>query len=210
MSIFCTQYDLNTMTLLATGFTGPEGPPGGGVVYTRWGRTTCPYTQGTELVYAGRIAGSAWDDGGGSSNYDCLHSQPQFLTTTPGVQSDGRGYLYATEYQTRDSPPAFGNMRHHDPPCAVCYSSGRTATITIPGRTSCPSSWTREYYGYWMAAKTTRNSRVPVCVDVNADSVPNSQSNLYASELFFLETRCPGLCPPYSDGAEVTRVVCTK
>ena len=177
------------------------------MVYTHWGRTTCPNTQGTELVYEGIMAGSAWNDTGGSSNYDCLHIQPEFLATTPGVQFDGRGFIYATEYQIRDNPPAFGNMRYHDVPCSVCYSSGRTA---IPGRTSCPSSWTREYYGYWMAAKNTRNSRVPVCVDVNAQPVPNSQTNYYASELYFLETRCPGLCPPYSDGAEVTCVVCTK
>ena len=39
------------------GIQGPLGPPGpsnGGVVYTRWGRTTCPDTPGTELVYTGR------------------------------------------------------------------------------------------------------------------------------------------------------------
>ena len=180
------------------------------MVYTHWGRTTCPNTQETEHVYEGRMAGSSWDEAGGSSNYDCLHMQPQFLATTPGVQSEGRGYLYATEYQPRDSPPSLGHKQLHDAPCAVCYSSGRTATITIPGRTSCPSSWTREYYGYWMAARHADNARAPVCVAVNAQSVPNSQTDYHASELFFLETRCPGLCPPYSDGAEVTCVVCTK
>ena len=34
------------------GIQGPPGPPGpssGGVIYTRWGRTTCPDTPGTEL-----------------------------------------------------------------------------------------------------------------------------------------------------------------
>ncbi|CAI8046156.1 hypothetical protein GBAR_LOCUS25510, partial [Geodia barretti] len=39
------------------GDTGPQGPPGpssGGVTYIRWGRTTCPNTTGTELVYSGR------------------------------------------------------------------------------------------------------------------------------------------------------------
>jgi len=43
------------------GDTGPAGLPGptaGGVVYTRWGRTTCPTTSGTQLVYAGRAAES--------------------------------------------------------------------------------------------------------------------------------------------------------
>ena len=34
------------------GPTGPQGPPGplnGGVVYTCWGRTTCPLTSGTHM-----------------------------------------------------------------------------------------------------------------------------------------------------------------
>ena len=33
---------------------GPPGPRNGGVVYTRWGKTSCPNISGTELVYAGR------------------------------------------------------------------------------------------------------------------------------------------------------------
>ena len=53
-----------------TGIQGPPGPQGlpgsspvpnsGGGLYTRWGRTTCPSTPGTELVYAGRVGGSWW------------------------------------------------------------------------------------------------------------------------------------------------------
>ena len=207
---YSTYHSINRLLIHFTiGLTGPAGPPGGGVVYTRWARSSCPNTHGTELVYAGGMVGSKYNELGGSSSYLCLHTQPQFLATTPGVQN-GRGYLYATEYQARDGPPAFGNMLYHDAPCAVCYSSGRTATITIPGRTSCPSSWTREYYGYLMADKHIHNSRAPVCVDVSAESVPGSQTDYYASELYFLETRCPGLCPPYSNGAEVTCVVCSK
>ena len=37
---------------------GPSGQSGGGVVYTRWGRTTCPNITGTSLVYSGRAGGS--------------------------------------------------------------------------------------------------------------------------------------------------------
>ena len=43
------------------GDMGEQGPPGsssGGVTYVRWGRTTCPNTTGTELVYKVRAAGS--------------------------------------------------------------------------------------------------------------------------------------------------------
>ena len=45
------------------GLRGPPGPTAGGVVYTRWGRTTCPSTSGTLLLYAGRAAGSHWTVG---------------------------------------------------------------------------------------------------------------------------------------------------
>jgi hypothetical protein len=36
-----------------TGQRGPPGPPGprsGGVIYTRWGKSSCPMTAGTELA----------------------------------------------------------------------------------------------------------------------------------------------------------------
>ena len=57
------------------GDIGPAGPPGptaGGVVYTRWGRTTCPTTSGTQLVYTGRAAGSFYNQQGGGAEYLCL------------------------------------------------------------------------------------------------------------------------------------------
>ena len=38
-----------------------QGPPAGGAVYTRWGRTTCPTGQGTQLLYAGRAGATPWD-----------------------------------------------------------------------------------------------------------------------------------------------------
>ena len=84
------------------GDTGPAGPPGptaGGVVYTRWGRTTCPTTSGTQLVYAGRAAGSWYDQRGGGAEYLCLPDDPNYLSYTNGVQ-DSRSYLYGAEYQT--------------------------------------------------------------------------------------------------------------
>ena len=51
------------------GVRGPPGPTAGGVVYTRWGRTTCPSTSGTQLLYAGRAAGSYYTHNGGGANY---------------------------------------------------------------------------------------------------------------------------------------------
>ena len=124
-----------------------------------------PILGGTQSVYEGITVGSAWNHSGSAENF-CLHKQPQFLGTTPGVQEQ-RAYLYGTEYRSIDRPPAFSSMAHHNAPCAVCYTPSRNTKITIPGRTSCPPSWTREYYGYLMAEKyhPLHRSKVPLCVD---------------------------------------------
>ena len=53
---------------------------GKGVVYTRWGRTSCPNDTGAELVYEGITGGSFWDHGGGA-NYVCLPKDPQYMST---------------------------------------------------------------------------------------------------------------------------------
>ena len=53
------------------GDTGPQGPPGpsvAGATYVRWGRTTCPTGNGTELLYAGRTAGPLYSQKGGGAN----------------------------------------------------------------------------------------------------------------------------------------------
>ena len=104
--------------------------------------------------------GSPYNEAG-TAEYLCLHRQPQFLRTTAGLQQ-GRGRLYGTSYEARHNPPAFGSIEHHEAPCAVCYTPRRNTKITIPARTSCPSSWTREYYGYLMTAAQYSNQKSKV------------------------------------------------
>ena len=41
-----------------TGAVGGAGPKSGGVVYTRWGRKSCPNDTGAQLVYEGITGGS--------------------------------------------------------------------------------------------------------------------------------------------------------
>ena len=179
--------------------------------YTRWGRTTCPTTEGTQLVYEGAVVGSHHLEAG-TAEYLCLHNVPEFFQTTAG-QQEHRTKLYGTEYEPLDNGPAFSNMFRHDAPCSVCYTPSRTTKITIPGRTTCPNAWTQEYNGYLMAAHdhTMVKRRVPICVDVNAESIPGSAAQTVTSLLYFVETTCTGIrCPPYSDGAEIACVVCTK
>ena len=183
----------------------------GGVSFTRWGRTVCPNSEGTELLYDGIVTGSGGREGG-SAEYICLHRQPQFLRTASGFQ-ERRSRIYGAELRAVDNAPAFSSIVRHNHPCAVCYTPTRNTKITIPGRTSCPPSWTREYYGYLMADyhHSIHKGKVPICVDRNSESVHGSAGFSGGSPLYFIETSCNGIpCPPYFSGAEITCTVCTK
>ena len=104
-------------------------------MYTRWGRTTCPNVTGTQLVYAGRAAGSHYTHAGGGANYLCLPNDPSYLQYRS--RSAEHGYLYGAEYETSGGPlSAFHN---HNVPCAMCYVSTRGTVLMIPGKTTCPS-----------------------------------------------------------------------
>ena len=182
------------------------------MVYTRWGKTTCSNTSGAELLYAGRAAGSYYNENGGGANYLCLPEQPENLTYTAGRQG-GRAYLYGTEYETGgggDGP--FRSVYQHDVPCAVCYTPTWVAVVMIPARLSCPSSWTREYYGYLMANGNSYRRTMFECVDISPESVPDSTANTDGALLYHTEVYCGyGIpCPPYDSEKEVVCVVCTK
>ena len=193
---------------------GPPGPTAGGVVYTRWGRTTCPNTTGTQLLYTGRAAGSHYTHRGGGANHLCLPEQPEYSTYTAGVQS-GRAYLYGAEYQTGiggDIGP-LRSFHDHNVPCAVCYASTRETVVMIPAQITCPSSWTREYYGYLMAEHHSIHHHRSTfeCVDQSPQSVPGSHANTNGALFYHVEVKCNGIpCPPYDAQKEVTCVVCTK
>ena len=184
-------------------------------MYTRWGRTTCSNTSGTQLLYAGRAAGSWYGQSGGGANYLCLPEQPQYSTYTAGVQS-GRAYLYGAEYQTgasfADSP--FISVHDHNVPCAVCYTSTRETVVMIPARQTCPPSWTQEYYGYLMAERShpAHYRSTFECVDQSPQSVPGSIADTNGALFHHVEVKCNyGIaCPPYDTQKEVTCVVCTK
>ena len=98
------------------GEQGPPGPSSGGVTYVRWGRTTCPNTTGTELVYAGRAAGSYYNQNGGTSDHLCLPEDPQYSTYKPGVQGDSP--IHGAEYHSWDNRPLH-HVNNHNVPCVM-------------------------------------------------------------------------------------------
>ena len=192
------------------GAQGPPGPRSGGATYIRWGRTTCPNVTGTELVYAGRAAGSHYTHTGGGANYLCLTMQPQHLEDGGGTNE--HGLIYGAEYEMHGNVPSSSLPNHeHDVPCAVCYIAPREAVLMIPGRYTCPSGWTREYYGYLMSAHHGHHRSTFECMDVAPEHIAGDHGNQNGALFYHIEPRCGSLpCPPYVQKNEMTCTVCSK
>uniref|UniRef100_A0A1X7SUE0 Collagen IV NC1 domain-containing protein n=1 Tax=Amphimedon queenslandica TaxID=400682 RepID=A0A1X7SUE0_AMPQE len=186
-----------------TGPVGQAGPRSGGVVYTRWGRKSCP--TGAELLYEGITGGSHYTHIGGGANYVCLPKDPQYMSSTVPF---GYSRIYGTEYEIVQN--IFSGKHDHNAPCAVCYTSTKSVKLMIPARTSCPSSWTIEYKGYLMTeyyGVLTKNNKVYECVDEYPESIDGSGASTNGALFYFTATVCNGLpCPPYVDKRAITCV----
>ncbi len=170
-------------------------------VPSRWGSTSC------RKNLAGRAGGSYYGHHGGGSNYLCMPNEPQWLSYRPGIQ--GHSPIYGVEYEGNIKRNSF----NHNAPCAVCYVPDKTTSIMIPARTSCPSGWTREYYGYLMSAhRDSAHYRTEfVCVDLNMDRVSGTSANTHGAVFYHSEASCNGMpCGPYYPDRELTCAVCTK
>ena len=206
-----------------TGTKGDKGAPGqkgmkgdkeennGGTVYVRWGHDQCPST--TQLVYSGRVGGSYYSQSGGGSNPQCLPLDPNFLTPISGNQIY-RALMYGAEYQTNtDSKSHVHEHNDFDVPCAVCHVSNHTAVYMVPAKYTCPTGWTREYYGYLMAEWNHNNHHRSqfTCVDSALKPISGSSANKDGLLFYFVEGRCGTLpCPPYDNTKELSCAVCTK
>ena len=196
------------------GEQGPTGPMTGGVTYVRWGRTTCPDVEGTELLYKGRVAGSQHNANGGGANYQCVTEEPENFDFGPGV-SDHVAYIYGSEYQTRynNLPLSSRPLHDNDVPCAVCYVTTRVSVVMIPGKYTCPQNWTREYYGWLMAERSHQGHYRSTfeCVDASPETIAGGGADHNGALFYHVEPRCGSLpCPPCEPQKEMTCVVCTR
>ena len=190
------------------GTQGPPGPNYGGALYIRCGRTTCPTTSGTTMLYTGLAGGTGWNQSGGGANYLCLPKNPQYLKNGLPNGNTRFSYLYGSEYQ--DTVFA---THDHNVPCSVCYVSNRATKLMIPARTTCPESWIEEYEGYLMAERHNHaRNAVYECVDKDTESVSGSGANTDGALFYQVVATCnKGLpCPPYVTTKTITCVVCTK
>ena len=138
-------------------------------------------------------------------NYLCLPEDPEYtLPSQPGV--DIHSTLYGTEYEA----PITG-ADNHNVPCAVCAATTREMVLMIPAKTSCPPSWTTEYYGYLMSASNGHRRSTFECVDKDQQSIDGSHANQGGALFYHVEATCNGIdCPPFDPAKELNCVVCTK
>ena len=192
-----------------SGQNSTKGERNRGTVYVRWGHDQCPST--AQLVYSGRAGGSHYTHPGGDSNPQCLPLDPNFLTPISGNQHSA--FMYGAEYRTNSNSNSYLHRRHHtDVPCAVCHVSNRTAVYMVPAKYTCPTGWTREYYGYLMAEYYGGHHRTQyTCMDTALKPVTGSSAHKNGLLFYFVEGRCGSLpCPPYDNIKELSCAVCTK
>ena len=145
-------------------------------MYVRWGRTSCPSDQGTELVYSGRAGGSHFNRKGGGANHLCMPDDPDHMQYGSGVQ----GYcpVYGMEYNIHASSQLLYSVRYRNVPCALCYVATRDTVLMIPAKVHCPINWTVEYTGYLMTESSGHRRSTYECVDKDSESVPGLDSLL--------------------------------
>ncbi|MCG8626952.1 MAG: hypothetical protein MJE68_33750 [Proteobacteria bacterium] len=183
------------------------------MTYIRWGKSSCPSGTGTELVYAGRAGGTAYANRGGGAEKLCLPDEPQYINGSQSVVTTHASVIHGAEYQTHTGP--ISNRLNQNVPCAVCHVSTRETMLMIPARFQCPSSWTREYYGYLMTEYDTVHHHRSLfnCIDVNPDTVPGEISDTNGALFYHVVASCPnsGLeCDPYKSNQAISCAVCTK
>ena len=161
-------------------------------------------------MYAGRAAGSHYSHSGGGANYLCITEDPQHLNYGRGTAS--AAYIYGAEYEMYGNIPTASLPNHNDDvPCSVCYIAPRETVLMIPGKYTCPSGWTREYYGYLMSERAGHHRSTFECMDASPETVAGGHANQDGALFYHIEPRCGSLpCPPYDQQKEITCAICSK
>ena len=80
----------------------------------------------------------------------------------------------------------------------------------IPAKYTCPTGWTREYFGYLMSEQYKHHRSQFSCVDHSLTSVIGSHHDYNGFLFSGVEGVCGSLpCPPYTQDKELSCAVCT-
>ncbi|XP_056006026.1 uncharacterized protein LOC125660312 [Ostrea edulis] len=179
------------------------------VVYTRWGKKTCP--SNAELVLSGFTGGSHYTHKGAAVQPLCLPKDPEWGRYRDGTDGH-KAHVYGAEYETDISPSSLRSVYQHDVPCAVCLVHNRSVLRVFPARKTCYKGWKLEYDGYLMAGYYGfPAASTYTCVDRNPDTVTGGQADHNGYLFYSVEAICGSLkCPPYVNGRELVCAVCSK
>ncbi|XP_056006010.1 uncharacterized protein LOC125677601 isoform X2 [Ostrea edulis] len=179
------------------------------VVYTRWGKKSCP--SNADLVLSGFTGGSYCRHSGAAVEPLCLPRDPQWGQYKDGTDGT-KAYVFGAEYETIDSLSSLRSIHDHDVPCAVCLVHSRSVLRVFPARKTCYKGWQLEYNGYLMAGHPgLPASTMYTCVDSNPDTITGGHSSHNGYLFYSVEAVCGSLkCPPYVHGRELVCAVCSK
>ena len=156
-------------------------------------------------ILHGRAGGSHYSHSGGGGNPQCLPLDPRYLTTISGSQS--YGFMYGADYQWTNN--LLSNSHDKDALCAVCYVPTRNVVYMLPAKYTCPTGWTREYFGYLMSERHDHSRSKFSCIDASFKSAIGSHENKDGFLFHTVEGVCGSLpCPPYERTKELTCAVC--
>ena len=181
------------------------------MTYTRWGRTSCPNNTEAQLVYSGRAGGTSYLSQGGAAEVICLPDDPDYINGSIDLSfTVYKSVVQGAEYEINIGSPIV-HLHEENAPCAVCDVPTRARVIVVPAKTVCPPSWTREYYGYLMAAYDGYYRSSYTCIDIDPEEIPGESGDTDPSLFHHTVTNCNGLlCPPYENNRQLSCVVCTK
>jgi hypothetical protein len=164
--------------------------------------------QSCKLIVTGFAAGGFYNDEASTTNTLCLPHNPD--TAPVGLPySSSYGRIYGSEYEFN-----FKNIAQNDDvPCTVCHTT-QAVSIMIPAKTSCPSSWTKQYAGFLASEGSYSNQYGAdyLCFDGDPEYMTDgARQHDQDGKLFYpVHSVCGSLpCPPYKNYQNLGCVVCT-
>ena len=159
---------------------------------------------------AGIAGGGGYiETGGGTSNLCLSHNPDKAPSNFPSaVFSSYVARVWGAEYQL-----SYGNVKvDDDVPCAACLDTKAATSMMIPGKSSCPSGWRKQYSGYLCANHYNYGAQSEyACVDEDPQYFEGRRQNSDGRLFFPAVTVCGSLpCPPYENSKYLTCVVCSK
>ena len=168
---------------------------------------------GTNMILTiikGYAGGGSYNKGGTAAEYVCLPHDPNFITN---VASTNPWRIITTIYGAEYQDNYFGsNVFNYDVPCAVCHSTLTSSVLMIPGRNHCNNGWKFEYNGKLASGwEGDASASQFVCVDSNPEVFERSDTDKDGKLFYPVRAGCGSLpCPPYTNNALLTCVVCSK